>query len=84
MRRPFFALAGLGAGLALGVWSVRAVQDARRRLTPDQLAQSAAARAGDWRGRLALAVEQGRAAAAARESELRDVYRVREPLEPAE
>lgn len=84
IRRPFFALAGLGVGLALGVWSVRAVQDARRRLTPDQLAQSAGARLGDWRERLALAVEQGRVAAAAREAELREVYRVREPLEPAE
>ncbi len=76
IKRPFFALLGLGAGLAIGVWSVRQLDAARARLQPDALVETAAERASGFRRRLALAAEQGRASAAAREAELRGVYRV--------
>ncbi len=75
MKRLFFALVGVGAGVALGVSAVRKVEAAQRRLRPDALASTAAARAGTLRARIALALEQGRAAADAKESELRAVYR---------
>jgi hypothetical protein len=74
-KRLFFTAVGLGAGVAIGVVAVRKVERAQRALRPDNLAASAAARAGGVRGRLATAIEQGRQAAAVKESELRAVYR---------
>ena len=74
-KRLFFASVGLGAGLAIGVLVARKVQRTQQALRPDNLAASAAARAGGVRGRLATAIEQGREAAQAKESELRAVYR---------
>jgi len=76
MRRLFFAVVGLGAGLALGVWAVRKVDATTRRLRPEALAASAGARAGSLGDRLRAAVASGQAAAAAKEAELRTVYRV--------
>ncbi len=76
MRRLFFGVVGLGAGLALGVWAVRKVDQTTQRLRPDALAASAGARAGSLGERLRTAVDSGRAAAAAKEAELRTVYRV--------
>ena len=74
-KRMFFASVGLGAGLAIGVVVARKVARTQQALRPDNLAASAAARAGGARGRLAAAIEQGRQAAAAKETELRAVYR---------
>ena len=74
-KRLFFTAIGLGAGVALGVAAVRKVERAQRALRPDNLAASAAARAGGVRGRLAAAIDQGREAAQVKESELRAVYR---------
>ena len=74
-KRLFFAMLGLGAGVALGVVAVRKVEAAQRALRPDNLAASAAARAGGARSRLAAAVEMGREAASEKEAELRAVYR---------
>ena len=74
-KRMFFASVGLGAGLAIGVAVSRKVQRTQKALRPDNLAATAAARAGGVRGRLAAAIEQGREAASAKESELRAVYR---------
>jgi hypothetical protein len=76
MRRLFFAVVGLGAGLALGVWAVRKVEATTQRLRPEALAASAGARAGSLGERLQEAVASGREAAAAKEAELRTVYRV--------
>jgi len=76
-KRLFFALLGLGAGVTLGVYAVRKVEAASARLSPQNLAASAGTRAGAARGRLAAAVQVGRAAAAVKEAELRAVYRVR-------
>ncbi len=78
-KRLFFGMIGLGAGVALGVYAVRKVEAAQRRLRPEALANAAATRAGDTRSRLSLAIDQGRAAAAAKEAELRAVYRVHPP-----
>lgn len=78
MRRLFFVLIGLGAGVTLGIWAVRKVEETSRRLRPDALAASAGARAGSFGERMRGAVAAGRAAAAAKEAELRTVYRVDE------
>lgn len=77
LKRLFFVLLGLGAGVTLGAWSVRKVDEAARRLSPDHLAQSATARAGSLGERLAAAIDEGRRAAAEREDELRRTYEVR-------
>ncbi len=82
-KRLFFGLLGLGAGVAVGVAAVRKLDAAQRRLRPDALASSAASSVGGLRGRLAVALEQGRLAADAKEAELRAVYRVSGPPAPA-
>jgi hypothetical protein len=74
-KRLFFAMLGLGAGIALGIFVVRKVEATQRALRPDNLAASAAARAGGARSRFTAAVEAGREAAQEKESELRAVYR---------
>ena len=73
-KRAFFALVGLGAGVALGGYAVRRVERARASLTPRRLAGAAGQRAGGLRERMAAAIEAGKAAAAAREAELRAVH----------
>ncbi|MDQ3343126.1 MAG: hypothetical protein M3524_06085 [Actinomycetota bacterium] len=78
-KRLFFGMIGLGAGVALGVYAVRKVEAAQRRLRPEALASAAAARAEGTRSRLSLAIDQGRAAAATKEAELRAVYLVHPP-----
>jgi hypothetical protein len=76
-KRLFFTAVGLGAGVALGVWAVRKLEETQRKMTPDHLAGAAGDRVSELRGRLATAVAEGRAAAADKEAELRAVYRVR-------
>lgn len=71
ISRMFFAVVGLGAGVAVGVWTIRKVESAGRQLAPDALVARAGQRAGGLGDRLGTAVEVGRAAAAAREAELR-------------
>ena len=71
MRRLFFAILGLGAGLAIGAVFVRRVDRAARKLAPATLANQAARRAGTLRERLRTAAAEGRAAMAEREAELR-------------
>lgn len=74
-RRAFFTMVGLGAGVVLGMWAIRKVEETQRRLAPDQLAVAAGARVGAARARWAAALAEGRAAAATKEAELRAVYR---------
>lgn len=74
-RRAAFTMVGLGAGVVLGMWTIRKLEETQRKLAPDQLAGAAAARVGAARARWAVAVAEGRAAAAAKEAELRAVYR---------
>ncbi|MBW3603433.1 MAG: hypothetical protein KY460_00760 [Actinobacteria bacterium] len=72
--RMFFAVVGLGAGVALGVWTIRKLEWAGQQLAPDALVSRAGERASGVGARLAEAVEIGRAAADAREAELRAMY----------
>lgn len=76
-KRLFFASIGLGVGVTLGAVAVRKAERARQRMTPSQLAANAEARAGSLRERLDLALAAGREASAAKEAELRAIYRVR-------
>jgi hypothetical protein len=77
-KRLFFAMLGLGAGILLGMWAIRKIEETQRKLSPDHLASTAGARASSVRERMALAMDEGRRAATAKEAELRAVYRVRE------
>lgn len=74
-KRTFFVLVGVGAGVTLGVWAVRKVESTSRKLRPDALAATAGRGMNSVGVRLREAIEQGRAAAADKESELRAVYR---------
>lgn len=74
LSRMFFAVVGLGAGIALGVWTIRKIEWASEQLAPDALASRAGQRASGATARLAEAVDVGRAAAQAREAELRAMY----------
>ncbi len=71
MRRLFWAALGVGIGAAVGVGAVRWASRTAERLTPSSLGRRTLEAAGDWRARLAGALEEGRAAMAAREAELR-------------
>ena len=71
MRRVFWALVGVGAGAAIGVSAVRWATRTAERLAPSSLAERAWQAAGDWRARLSEAFEEGQAAMAGREAELR-------------
>lgn len=75
-KRLFFAAVGLGAGVAVGVYVVRKVEETQRRLSPEALANRATASAGALGERVREALADGRAAAAAKEAELRAVYGV--------
>lgn len=81
-KRLFFAMVGLGAGVALGVYGLRKIEAAQQRLRPEHMANQAALRAGGLRLRVEEALAQGRRAAAAKEAELRAVYRVHQPEQP--
>ncbi len=76
IKRPFFAFAGFGAGLALGIWTVRRMDQARQALAPQAVASRASAQAGALGERWQQAVAAGRAAAQAREAELRASFGV--------
>lgn len=63
-KRLFFAMLGLGGGLALGVLAMRKLDRTQKALAPAALAESLG-------GRVSAALEAGRAAMAAKEAELR-------------
>jgi hypothetical protein len=71
MRRVFWGLVGIGMGAAIGVGVMRWAQRAADRLAPQSLASELLQAAAGWRERLAVALEQGQAAMAEREAELR-------------
>jgi hypothetical protein len=70
----FFAIVGLGAGVAVGVWTIRKIERAGQQLAPDALVSRAGARASGLGARLAEAIDAGRLAAEQREAELRAQY----------
>lgn len=75
MKRLFYASLGLGAGVVAGVYLVRKIERTQRKLTPDGIAANAGARVGSLGERVRSALADGRAVAAAREAELRALYR---------
>lgn len=74
MKRAFSLALGLGAGLVIGAYVIRRLDDAKRAVAPTTLAGQAGRAAGSFAERLRAATEEGRQAAAAREAELRDRY----------
>jgi hypothetical protein len=58
-------------GAAMGVGVMRWVSRTANRLAPQSLAEELLLTAADWRERLSVALEQGQAAMAEREAELR-------------
>ena len=76
IRRPFFAMLGLGAGIAIGIYVTRQARAAQEALRPSNMASKALDGAGGVRGRLDEALAAGRAAAARKEAELRTTYLV--------
>jgi hypothetical protein len=71
MKRIFWGLVGLGLGAVVGVGVMRWASRTADRLAPRSLASELLETAADWRERLAEALEEGRAAMAEREAELR-------------
>jgi hypothetical protein len=71
MKRLFWGLVGLGMGAAMGVGVMRWASRTVDRLAPRSLAEELLRTAGDWRERLSEALEEGQAAMAEREAELR-------------
>jgi hypothetical protein len=71
VRRLLWGLVGVGAGAAIGVGVMRWASRTAERLAPGSLAERAGGALGDWRARLADAVQEGRAAMAEREAQLR-------------
>lgn len=76
MRRVFWALLGVGIGAAIGVGVVRWAGKTRDAMRPESIAGRATDSLGDWRERLADALEEGKTAMAERERELRARYGV--------
>lgn len=74
IKRPFFALVGLGMGVTLGVWAVRRFDQARQAVAPGYVAARAGVQAEALGGRLSAAISAGREAAALREAQLRADY----------
>jgi hypothetical protein len=74
LSRMFFAAVGLGAGVALGVWTIRKLERTSQQLAPDALVARAGARASGLGARLTEALDAGRQAAGAKEAELRAAY----------
>jgi hypothetical protein len=72
--RMFFAAVGLGAGVAVGIWTIRKLERTSQQLSPDALAARAGQRASGLSQRLQAALELGRQAADAKEAELRAAY----------
>ena len=74
LSRMFFAIVGLGAGVAVGVWTIRKIERAGQQLAPDALVSRAGERASGLGARFAEAIEVGRRAAEQTEAELRAEY----------
>jgi hypothetical protein len=83
VKRAFTLALGLGAGLVIGAYVVKRLDDAQKAVAPSNLAGQAGRAAGGFADRLRAAADEGRLAAAERETELRsrfDVPSVRQAL----
>ena len=72
--RMFFAAVGLGAGVAVGIWTIRKLERTSKQLAPDAIVARAGERASGLGARLSDALQAGRQAAEAKEAELRAEY----------
>lgn len=76
MKRAFTLALGLGAGLIIGAYVVRRLDQAQQAVAPANLAGQAGRAAGSFTERLRAAAQEGRLAAEEREAELRARYEV--------
>jgi hypothetical protein len=76
VKRAFTLALGLGAGLLIGAYVVKRLDEAQRAVAPSNLAGQAGRAAGSFADRLRAAADEVRLAAAAREAELRGQYDV--------
>jgi hypothetical protein len=76
VKRVFTLALGLGAGLVIGAYVVRRVEQAKRAVAPANLAGQAGRAAGSFAERWREATAAGREAAAEREAELRARFEV--------
>jgi hypothetical protein len=76
VKRVFTLALGLGAGVVVGMYVVRRLDDAQRAVQPSNLAGNAGRAAAGFTARLQAAAAEGRAAAAEREAELRGQFDV--------
>ncbi len=76
MKRVFTLALGLGAGVVIGIYVVRRLDDAQRAVQPSTLAGNAGRAAAGMTERLKAAAAEGRLAAAEREAELRGQFDV--------
>lgn len=74
MKRAFTLALGLGAGLLVGAYVVKRLDEAQRAVAPTNLAGQAGRAAGSLGERLRAAAAEGRQAAAEREDELRSRF----------
>jgi len=72
--RMFFAAVGLGAGVAVGIWTIRKLERTSQQLAPDALAARAGRSATGLGERVRAAIELGRQAADEKEAQLRAEY----------
>lgn len=71
MKRAFWAMVGIGIGVAVGVAGVRWVGKTKDKLSPPNLARSAGKKGSAFAERLQDAIAVGREAMIEREAELR-------------
>jgi hypothetical protein len=76
VKRAFTLALGLGAGLIIGAYVVRRLDQAQQAVAPANLAGQAGRAAGSFTERLRAAAQEGRLAAEEREAELRARYEV--------
>jgi hypothetical protein len=76
VKRAFSLALGLGAGLLIGAYVVRRLDAAKQAIAPTTIVGRAGTAAGGLSERVRAAAEEGRAAAAAHEAELRARYGV--------
>jgi hypothetical protein len=74
VKRVFWGLVGVGLGAAVGVGLTRWARRTAEQLAPQSVLERAVAGSRELWTRLAEAVEEGRAAMAEREAELRALY----------
>ena len=71
MRRVFWALVGLGAGVVVGAQVVRGINRTKQRYSPPNLAREAGGKLAGWKDRLRGAIEVGTQEMVEREAEIR-------------